>query len=96
MFTHDNNISLTDFSRYQEEEKMKFEAFKSGLREIEQKEAYVWESLDSQRRQEDLIRDHVDWTRIKSLRDFEDRSLYESFEKEKQNLWEAIYLDKRV
>ncbi|MEJ2704993.1 MAG: hypothetical protein P8Z79_21355 [Sedimentisphaerales bacterium] len=96
MFTYANNVSVNDFSRYQEEKKMKFEAFKSGLREIEQREAYVWESLDSQRRQEDLTRDHVDWFRIKSLRDFEDRSLYESFEKEKQNLWEAIYLDKSL
>ena len=94
MYTDDNSIFVTDFIRSQEEERKKSEAFKSGLREIEQRQAHVWESLDSQRRQEDLLRDHVDLS-IKSLRDFEDRSLYESFEKEKHNLWEAIYLDER-
>jgi len=92
VYADDNSIFVTDFSRVQEKKKMKFEAFKSGLREIEQRQAHAWESLDSQRRQEDFLRDHVDLS-IKSLRDFEDRSLYESFEKQKQNLWEAIYLD---
>ena len=69
MYTDDNSIFVTDFIRVQEEEKMKFEAFQEGLREIEQRQAYVWESLVSERRQEDLFRDHVD-SRIKSIRDF--------------------------